>query len=180
VDTPGFVLWLTGLPASGKSTLAQELRCRLAERGLQAVILDSDELHAVLTPHPTYDAEERDWFYGVMVYLAAWLANNGVNVLVAATANRRTYRQQARAQIQRFVEVYVSCPLETCQARDRKGIYERAAGGQAENVPGVGVPYEPPLAPEAVVDTSRQTTGEAADIVLVQLGPMLTPADPYG
>jgi adenylylsulfate kinase len=179
VDTPGFVVWLTGLPASGKSTLAQELRYRLAERGLHSVILDSDELRAVLTPNPTYSAEERDWFYAAMVDLAAWLARNGVNVLVADTAHRRAYRQRARAQIRRFAEAYVCCPPDACQARDRKGIYQRAASGQAEHVPGMGAPYAPPLAPEAVVDTGRQPSGQAADIVLAQLGPVLAPVDQF-
>jgi adenylylsulfate kinase len=167
--TPGFALWLTGLPASGKTTLAYELHCQLAERGIQTVILDSDELRRVLTPNPTYRAEERDWFYNVLTYLAAWLVPSGVNVLIAATAHRRIYREAARAEIVRFAEIYVRCSLAACRQRDPKGIYALAQAGQAPNVPGVGSLFEPPTQPEATVDTEEQTPAEAAAFVLNQL-----------
>lgn len=168
-EEQGFVLWLTGLPASGKSSLARELRRLLAERGIRAVILDSDELRSVLTPRPMYTEDEREWFYGVIAYLGAWLAKSGVNVLIAATAHRRFYRDRAREQIERFAEVYVHCPLEVCRRRDRKGIYALAYAGRAPTVPGVGVAYEPPLNPEAVVDTAGLGPVEASIAVLSQI-----------
>lgn len=165
----GFALWLTGLPASGKSALARELQQRLAQRDLHTLILDSDALRGVLTPQPTYTRAEREWFYSVIVYLAAWLVDNGLNVLIAATGHRRHYRQQARARIERFAEVYVRCPLAVCQARDPKGIYALARAGRADNVPGVGVPYEVPTAPEAAVDTDRLQVDAAGTAILAQL-----------
>ncbi|HMN29615.1 MAG TPA: adenylyl-sulfate kinase, partial [Caldilineaceae bacterium] len=144
---PGFAIWLTGLPASGKTTLARALQEQLARQSIDTVILDSDELRRILTPQPTYRADERDWFYAVLAGLAGWLTGSGINVLIAATANRRTYRQAARAAIKRFAEIYVTCALETCQQRDRKGIYAAANAGQADHVPGLGSAYEPPLQP---------------------------------
>jgi adenylyl-sulfate kinase len=168
------VIWLTGLPASGKTTLAHALWRELAERSVRVVVLDSDALRAVLIPHPAYTAAERDWFYGVIIYLAEWLARSGVNVLTAATAHRRVYRQQARGKIRRFAEVYVRCALEVCRRRDPKGIYALAQSGRADSVPGMGAEYEPPIAPEAVVDTDRLTPVEAARAVLAQLDTFIT------
>jgi adenylylsulfate kinase len=125
MTTNAFALWFTGLPAAGKTTLARAVQRQLADRDVQTLLLDSDEMRMILTPQPTYAAEEREWFYRVLADLAAWLVRNGINVLIAATANRRAYRQRARQQIARFGEVYVRCGLATCQRRDPKGIYAR-------------------------------------------------------
>lgn len=174
-STPGFVLWLTGLPASGKTTLAHELRTQLAAHSIACVILDSDELRRILTPEPTYSERERIWFYNVVTQLATWLSKSGVNVLIAATANRRYDRQQARQQIARFAEVYVECDLATCRARDPKGIYARADLGAdlgiATTVPGVGIQYELPEQAEVIVNTSNLSVDQAANQVIQQLGP---------
>src|SRR5579872_285000 len=115
-----FAVWLTGLPASGKSTIAASLRAQLNGRGIDAAVLESDELRKIFTPHPRYDPEERDTFYRQMVYLGTLLTQHGVPVLFDATANRRAYRDWARQQIPKFLEVYVDCPLAACMARDPK------------------------------------------------------------
>jgi adenylylsulfate kinase len=86
---PGFAIWLTGLPSSGKTTLAHALSHLLTERGIAVQILDSDELRRRLTPNPTYSAEERDWFYDIITFLAELLTTNGVNILIAALGIRR-------------------------------------------------------------------------------------------
>lgn len=165
----GFVIWFTGLPAAGKSTLAWAVHSQLSTRSVHSVVLDSDDLRAVLTPHPSYTAQERDWVYGVIVHVSAWLARSGVNVLIAATAHRRAYRTQARQQIARFAEVAVVCDLKTCQERDPKGIYALSADNATSQVPGVGVIYEAPEHPEALVDTTQTTPTTAAEQVIAQL-----------
>jgi adenylylsulfate kinase len=159
---PAFAVWLTGLPASGKSTLAGALRRELEGRGIRAAVLESDALRRVLTPKPVYTDEERDTFYAALAYIGRLLTENGVPVIFDATANRRAYRERARAQIPRFLEVYVECPLEVCVARDPKGLYGRGRDGQATRVPGLQAEYEPPERPELVVRGDRERPEEAA------------------
>jgi adenylylsulfate kinase len=164
------VIWLTGLPASGKTTLAGALRCELNARGIPTILLDSDKLRGVLLPNSSYTPAERDWFYNRLVELAAWLAHDGEHVIIAATGNQRCYREAARARLgPRFAEIWVRCPAEVCRARDRKGLYSRAAAGVIHNLPGVDAPYEAPEQPEAVIDTDQQTPEQAAEIVLTSL-----------
>lgn len=132
-----FAIWVTGLPASGKSTLVAALKTQLADRGIDAAVLESDVLRAILTVKPHYDEQEREAFYRQMVYIGTLLAQHGVPVIFDATANRRAYRDQARSQIPRFLEVYVNSPLEICIARDPKGIYRKAREDEAGSVPGL-------------------------------------------
>jgi adenylylsulfate kinase len=136
-----FALWLTGLPASGKSAIARELVRALHDRGIDVSVLESDVMRTQLTPFPRYDDEGRDFFYGALVDIGAALVARSRSVLFDATANRRAYRDAARKRIERFAEVYVDTPLEVCRARDPKGLYRG----------GMEIGYEPPLAPELVV-----------------------------
>lgn len=156
----GAVVWLTGLPASGKSTLAARLRERLEALGRAAVVLDGDEVRQALWPRPGYSEEERDAFYRTLGGLAALLARQGLMVLVAATAPRRAHREAARALWPRFVEVFVDVPAEECARRDPKGLWARARAGEAPTLPGAGAIYEPPEAPEV-----RAAGGEDAAAV---------------
>ncbi|HEX9724648.1 MAG TPA: adenylyl-sulfate kinase [Vicinamibacteria bacterium] len=165
----GMVLWLTGLPASGKTTLAKELRQHLTERGVAAELLDADELRKILTPHPAYTDQERDWFYGVLVYLAELLSKHGIAVLIAATAHRRAYRDEARRRLPRFAEIYVECDIETCRRRDPKGLYAAATRGEIASLPGEQVSFEVPESPEIHVDTSTLTPPAAARAVMERL-----------
>ncbi|MBP2677440.1 MAG: cysC [Deltaproteobacteria bacterium] len=159
---PAFAVWLTGLPASGKSTVGRALAAELARIGILPTVLESDAVRREITPNARYGEGERDAFYATLAYLARVLVLHGVPVIVDATANRRVYRDRARAAIPRFLEVHVRCPLAVCQARDPKGIYRRGAEGTAQNVPGVSAPYEPPLTPEVVVDGERDDPVDAA------------------
>ena len=166
---PGFAVWLTGLPSSGKSTLAAALSHQLAARGISAAVLESDVLRQVLTPHPVYSEEERDSFYRAMTYIGKLLVDHGVPVIFDATANRRAYRDRARREIARFVEVYVDCPLNVCIARDPKGIYKRGQEGGTNAVPGLQADYEPPEHPDLVVRADREAPEEAARRVIADL-----------
>lgn len=165
----GPVLWLTGLPASGKTTLAKELLRRLRKQHVAAELLDADELRKILTPRPDYSDQERDWFYEVLAYLAGLLSKHGVAVLVAATAHRRAYRDEARRRLPRFAEIYVHCDIETCRRRDPKGLYAAAGRGDITSLPGEQVSFEVPESPEIRVDTARLTATEAADAVMKEL-----------
>ncbi len=167
--TDAFAVWITGLPASGKSTIAAKLIAQLDARGVDVALLESDELRKVFTPRPRYDPEERDNFYRQMVYVGALLTRHGVPVIFDATANRRLYRDWARQQISKFVEVYVECPLATCMARDPKGIYRRAREGKAETVPGLQAAYEAPEKPEIVLHGDRDAPEDAARSVITKL-----------
>jgi len=165
----GFAVWLTGLPSSGKSVVAVELQRLLEERGAAVQILDSDELREHLTPHPTYTAEERKWFYDMIVFLAKILTGKGVNVLIAATGSLRDYRAGARSQIGRFAEVHIDCPEEVCRRRDPKGLWQKAERGEIDGLPGAGSPYEKPLAPELRIDSSTMSIKAAAERIFRKL-----------
>lgn len=166
---PAFAVWITGLPSSGKSTLAAALKELLTTRGLDVAVLESDVLRPILTPHPRYDEEERNQFYRQMVYVGALLVEHGVPVIFDATANRRAYREQARKEIPRLLEVYVATPLATCIARDPKGIYRRGQEGGSSTVPGTQAPYEPPERPDLVVDGEHEQPQTAARRILSAL-----------
>lgn len=157
-----FAVWLTGLPASGKSTVARALAAELAGKGIRPAILESDVVRREIAPNAGYGEAERGAFYATVAYLAGVLTEHGVPVIVDATANLRAYRDRAREAIPRFLEVHVRCPIAVCRARDPKGIYRRGADGTARHVPGVSAPYEPPLLPEIVVDGEGEDPTTAA------------------
>jgi adenylylsulfate kinase len=149
----GVVAWFTGLPSSGKSTLAAAVATELRALGVSAVILDSDDLRAALVPTPSYDDASRAALYATLANLAALLAGQGHAVLVPATAHRRQFRADARERAPQFLEIFVDTPLEEAKRRDTKGLY--ASGG--EQVPGIGVAYEPPAAPDVRVGPNDDT-----------------------
>lgn len=167
---PAFAVWITGLPASGKSTLARALAEELERRGKRVCILESDTLRKILTPAPRYDEAERNTFYGAVAHFAGVLTAHGVPVVVDATGNRRAYRDRAREGIPNFLEVYVECPLSVCLSRDPKGIYRRGIDGTATDVPGLTAEYEPPLRPDFVFRGDREDPAEAARAIVEILG----------
>lgn len=136
---------------------------------MDVAVLESDVFRPIFTPHPRYDEVEREAFYRQVAYVGALLTRHGVPVIFDATANRRRYRDEAREKIPKFIEVYVNCPLETCIARDPKGIYRKAREGEANTVPGLQSAYEPPEKPELIVDGGRETPESAARRVMVLL-----------
>jgi adenylylsulfate kinase len=160
VTEPGLVVWLTGLPQSGKSTLARRVRDRIAPRR-SCVLLDSDDVRAAIGADH-YAAGDRDAFYRMLAGLAALLARDGHVVLVAATAPSRAHRDAARAAAPDFAEVWVRTPLPECEARDTKGLYARARRGDAPDLPGLGAAYEPPAAPDVVADGGFDEAAAAA------------------
>ena len=165
----GFVIWLTGLPGSGKTTIATLLQERLKEKGVITAHLESDQLRKILTPEPDYSRKEREWFYSVLVFIGRLLSDHGVHVLMDATANLRKYRDDMRAAVPSFVEIYVRCPLDVCRRRDPKGIYAAAEKGETMTVPGLQESYQEPENPEVVVDSNITSVEQAVQRIVEHL-----------
>lgn len=165
----GLVIWITGLPGSGKSTIADSIK----ERFPDFVILRMDELRKIVTPEPTYSEPERELVYRVIVYTAKTISELGHSVIIDATGNMRRWRELARHLIPRFTEIYLKCPIEVCAEREvsrkethgaPKDIYKK--GGAGWPVPGVQVPYEEPLNPELTIQTDTASTEEAVSVIV--------------
>lgn len=162
----GWAIWVTGLPASGKTTVSRALKERLDGMAVAVQILESDIIRRVLTPNPTYSPEERETFYNSMVYIGVLLTQNGVNVIFDATANKRRWRRAARGLIDDFLQVYIRCPLDVCMGRDTKGIYKKASIGEATYVPGAQEEYEEPLKADVELDCILDTPDASADKII--------------
>ena len=172
------MVWITGLPGSGKSTVAHLLNETLSRRGIQSLILSSDRVRKTLTPTPTYTEEEREMVYRAITLIAKMLTENGLNVIIDATGNRKRYRDVCRAQVNRFFEVYLKCPMEVCIKREEsrketfqapRDIYRKAKAGESTTVPGLGAPYEPPESPEVTADAEDQSPEEIVQAIVTKL-----------
>ncbi|HEY7295636.1 MAG TPA: adenylyl-sulfate kinase [Dehalococcoidia bacterium] len=172
-EPPGFTLWFTGLSGAGKSTLAEYLAPRLRERGVRVEVLDGDEVRTNLSKGLGFSREDRDTNIRRIGFVAKLLARNGVGVITAAISPYREIRDEVRAAVTGdgagFVEVFVRCPLDELVRRDVKGLYAKALRGEIPNFTGVSDPYEEPLNPEVVVDSSTETVEESAARILETL-----------
>ena len=162
----GFALWITGLPASGKSALTAAVVEELTRHNVKVTVLESDVLRKVFSATSSYDERDREYFYGSLAFVGQILTQQGINVIFDATANRRSYRDRARKGIPRFLEIHVDTPLEVCMRRDPKGIYRSGKEGLAQNVPGLQAEYEPPLNPDLVIHGDRENPTESATRVV--------------
>jgi adenylylsulfate kinase len=175
----GVTVWFTGLPSAGKTTIANLVGGRLAERGRAVELLDGDVVRAHLSKGLGFSKADRDENIRRIGYVAGLLTGHGVTVLVSAIAPYRAVRDEVRATIGRvggFVEVHVATDLATCRARDVKGLYARQARGELRGLTGVDDPYEPPLAPELVLDTAGEPPEASAGRVLALLAGRPAPA----
>lgn len=155
VSDRGVVVWISGLPSSGKSTFARRLSERLRQTGALHCVLDGDDVRAALHPAPGYTPEARAHFYETLVDLAVLLAKQDLIVLVAATAGLREYRELARQRAPRYLEVEVATALAECERRDSKGLYAGARAGRIDRVPGVSAPYERAQSPDIVASGGK-------------------------
>lgn len=166
----GFVLWFTGLPASGKTTVASVVKERLLVLGHRVELLDGDTLRRDLDPEIGFSPEDRAIHIRRVAYVSELLARNGVAVLVCLVSPYIRVRASAREIVgDKFIEVYVKCSLETCINRDPKGLYKKALAGEIPNMTGIGDPYEEPPNPEVKVDTENNTAEENAGFVMAKL-----------
>lgn len=168
-----WVLWFTGLPGSGKTTIVQRVKAMLSQNGISVKVLQLDEIRKVITPSPTYTEAERDVVYASLAYMAKLLEESGINVIIDATANKRRYRDLARSLVSDFAEVYIRAPLDLCIARESrrraefapKDIYRKSTEKGA-TVPGVNIAYEEPLTPEISVDSAEMSSDQSAQYIV--------------
>jgi adenylylsulfate kinase len=168
----GAILWFTGLSASGKSTLAFEVEKRLFEEGYFSYVLDGDNVRHGLNRDLGFSPDDRQENIRRIGEVAKLFAEAGAIVLTAFISPYRRDRDRVRELVTRrrdFVEVFVSCPLEVCEARDPKGLYARARAGEISDFTGIDAPYEPPEAPELVVETNVYDVEECVGQVLEHL-----------
>ncbi|MDR7518891.1 MAG: adenylyl-sulfate kinase [Armatimonadota bacterium] len=151
----GCVVWLTGLPGSGKTTIARALADDLRRDGVPVEVLDGDEIRAHLSPELGFSPAERELHNRRVIFMAKLLSRNGIVAIVALISPYRAVRDAARAELGRFVEVWVKCSVTECMRRDPKGHYRRALDGQNPQMTGVQAPYEPPPDPELIADTEQ-------------------------
>ena len=165
----GFTIWFTGLSGAGKSTLAEALEPELKKRGHNVEILDGDIVRTNLSKGLGFSKEDRDTNILRIGFVAHLLSRNGVAVITAAISPYRDIRDQNRALIGDFVEVYAKCSIEELTRRDVKGLYEKALKGEIANFTGISDPYEEPLNAEVVIDSEKETVEESLNKILSYL-----------
>jgi adenylyl-sulfate kinase len=165
----GFTLWFTGLPCSGKSTLATLVGQELERRGRAVEILDGDVVRTHLTKGLGFSKGDRDENIRRIGFVCSLLSRHGVAAIAAAISPYRAARNEVRAKIENFIEVYVTASLETCIRRDVKGMYKKALAGELKNFTGINDPYEPPANPELVIDTQAEPPAGCAARIMALL-----------
>ena len=165
----GFTVWFTGLSGAGKTTIAHRLEQFLRDRGLNVELLDGDVVRTHLSKGLGFSKEDRDTNIRRIGFVCNLLSRNGATAIAAAISPYREVRDEVRAEIDNFVEVYVKCPLDVLEERDVKGLYAKARRGEIANFTGVSDPYEEPLNAEVVVETDEETEEESIAKVVAKL-----------
>jgi adenylylsulfate kinase len=165
----GCVIWFTGLPSAGKTTIAEVLEKELSQRGERVEILDGDVVRENLSKGLGFSKEDRDINIRRIGFVAHLLARNGVKAICAAISPYRAIRDEIRQMAGDFIEVYVSTPVEVCEERDVKGLYRKARAGEIKGFTGIDDPYEPPLDPEIEISTAGETPEESATRIVKEL-----------
>lgn len=168
-EMKGFTAWFTGLPCSGKSSVADKVAEKLKEKGFKVERLDGDIVRKHLTHDLGFSKEDRNENIERVTFVAKLLTRNGVAVLASFVSPYRERRKKSRKEIGDFVEVYVKCPIDVCMQRDIKGMYKKAINGEIKDFTGISDPYEEPIAPEAIIETDKETIDESANKVLKKL-----------
>ncbi|UCG53670.1 MAG: adenylyl-sulfate kinase [Candidatus Latescibacterota bacterium] len=162
----GFTLWFTGLPCSGKSTLAKHVEEILLERGVPVEVLDGDEVRENLSKGLGYSKEDRDINIRRIGWVCKLLSRNGVVAIAAAIAPYQEIRDEVRRWHDRYVEVYLKASIESLKERDVKGMYKQALAGKIKNFTGISDPYEEPENPEVLLETDQETVEESVNKII--------------
>ena len=164
-----FTVWLTGLPCSGKSTLAELVTAELTRAGHQVQLLDGDVIRREWRRELGFSRSDREENIRRVAFGCRLLNAHGVTTVAALVSPYRALRDEARASIPRFVEVHVRAPLETCIRRDVKGMYRKALAGEIPDFTGVSAPFEAPISPELVIDTDQESAAQCAARIMERL-----------
>lgn len=167
--TRGVTIWFTGLPCSGKTTIADRVAEVLREKGHKVERLDGDIVRKGLTSDLGFSKEDRDENIKRVTFVAKLLTRNGVKVLATFVSPYIERRRKTREEIGEFMEVYVRCPVDECMKRDVKGMYRKALAGEITGFTGVDDPYEEPPNPELILDTDKETIEESVQKVLEKM-----------
>ncbi|ALL02003.1 Adenylylsulfate kinase [Pyrodictium delaneyi] len=168
----GLVVWLTGLPGSGKTTIATKAAATLRQMGYRVEVLDGDWVRKTINPDAGFTREERRRHLLRVAWIARLLARNGVIVLCSFVSPYREVRSEVRRIVEEevpFIEVYVNAPLEECIRRDPKGLYKKALRGEIKHFTGITDPYEPPENPDLVLDTVNDTVERNVEKLLAKI-----------
>lgn len=163
----GCAIRLTSLPASGKTTIALALAERLRALGHSVETLDGDEIRLDLSADLGFSAEDRKQHNRRVIFVSKLLIRNGIVVLIPLISPYRETRAYAAGELERFVEVYVMCPVEECIRRDPKGLYAKALRGEIKKFTGLDDPYEEPKSPELTVETNLLSVEEYIDRIML-------------
>jgi len=165
----GVTLWFTGLPSSGKSTVARILERQFRKWNLKVELLDGDVIRTNLSKGLGFSKEDRDANIKRIGFVCHLLTRNDVLAMASAISPYREVRDYNRRMIGNFVEIYVKASVEECEKRDVKGLYKKARAGEITGFTGVDDPYEEPLHPEIVCDTESETPEQSAEKVVRRL-----------
>lgn len=166
-------MWLTGLPGSGKTTIARVVEKELKRKGFKVEVLDGDEVRKWLSPKEGFSREDRERHLRRVAHVARLLARNGVIVLCSFVSPYKKIRREVREIIESedipFIEIYVKCSLEECMKRDPKGLYKRALRREIKHMTGLDDPYEEPENPELILDSEVKSVEENVEMLILKL-----------
>jgi adenylylsulfate kinase len=161
-----YVIWLTGLSGSGKTTIAESLSDYFKINKINHEILDGDAYRAILSPNDGYSKEERDQFRRKIIFIAEVLIKNKIICIIPLLSSTRIIRDEARKKLKYFIEVYVKCPIEICAKRDPKGHYKKVKEGKLKNFVGIDIDYEESLNPEIIIESNNISVNESVEKIV--------------
>ena len=167
MDAP--VVWITGIPASGKTTLANLLKDYCKDKNIPADILDGDEIRKTLSKDLGFSENDRKEHNRRVIIVAKLLSKNGIITIIPLISPYRETRDLARKEIPKFVEVYTKASVDECIKRDPKGLYQKAKKGEIQDLTGLQSPYEEPKNPELVLYTEKYSKEQCLDMIISKL-----------